>query len=116
MLRAPIWRHVGVLGDELDRAGRHHLGDDRQARQLARAGEQREALLAEPLERVRRGARLERAAAQARAAPAAFAACATASSCSQLSTAHGPAMTGTRTPPNVTVPGPRPTFTSVRPG
>src|SRR5690606_4265582 len=40
------------------------LGDDREARLLARAGEQLEALDTEPLEGVRRRPRLERAAAQ----------------------------------------------------
>ena len=43
-------------------AGLHHLGDDRQARPLARLGEEAETLQAEPLERVRARPRLERAA------------------------------------------------------
>ena len=59
---------VGVLGDDVDLVGFHDLGDDRQAGPLARLGEEPEAGDAEPLERVRRGPRLERAAAQDRGA------------------------------------------------
>ncbi len=55
---------VGVLGDVLHLARLHHLGDDRQARPLARLGEEAEPLEPEPLERVGAGPRLEGAAAQ----------------------------------------------------
>ena len=60
--------HVRDLGDRRDVARIEELGDDRQARLLARLGEDLEALRAEALERVRRGARLERAAAEHRRA------------------------------------------------
>ena len=59
---------VGVLGDDVDLVRLHHLGDDRQARPLARLGEVAQRLDAEPLEGVRAGPRLERAAAQDRGA------------------------------------------------
>ena len=60
--------HVGVLGDDRDVAGVDDLGDDRQAGDLADVGEDLEALHAEALEGVRRGARLVGAAAQQRGA------------------------------------------------
>ena len=85
---------VGVLGDQLDVARVHDLGDDGQARGLARASASSlQPLLPEPLERVRGGARLERAAAQDRRAGLALTGVAVSMSCSRLSTAHGPAMT-----------------------
>ena len=60
--------HVGHLEHRLEVARVHQLGDDRQAGLLARLGEQPQALLAEALEGVRRGARLVGAAAEHRAA------------------------------------------------
>ena len=61
-------QHVGVLGDDLDVARVDDLGDDRQPGDLADVGEDLQALHAQALEGVRRGARLERAAAQQRGA------------------------------------------------
>src|SRR6058998_896542 len=55
---------VGVLGDQLDLVGLHDLGDDRQPGLALRFGQQLQSLVLEPLEGVRRGARLERAAAE----------------------------------------------------
>jgi hypothetical protein len=51
-------QHVGDLQQLLQVARVHHLRDDRQARPRLGLGEQAQALLAEPLERVGRGARL----------------------------------------------------------
>ena len=102
--------HVGVLGDELDVGDVDDLGDDRQAGLRAHVGEDLEPALAEPLERVRRGARLERAAAQQGRAGAPWPSAAASSVCSGVSTAHGPAMSvnvsgpiGTRVSPTYTV-------------
>jgi hypothetical protein len=67
MLRAPICS-VGDLQQLLQVARVHHLGDDRQARPRLGFGEQAQPLLAEPLERVGRGARLEGTAAEHRGA------------------------------------------------
>ena len=55
---------IGVFLDHLELLGVHDLGDHRQAGRFARLGEELEALEAEPLESVGRGARLESAAAQ----------------------------------------------------
>ena len=65
--------HVGHLEHRLEVARVHQLGDDRQAGLLARLGEQAQALLAQPLERVRARARLVGAAAEQRAAAVATA-------------------------------------------
>ena len=62
--------HVGVLGDDGHVAGVDDLGDDRQPGGHADVGEDLERRDAEPLEGVRRGARLEGAAAQQRGAGA----------------------------------------------
>ena len=56
--------HVGVLGDELGVRRVEQLGDDRQAGDRARLGEDLQPRRAQALERERRRARLERAAAQ----------------------------------------------------
>ena len=53
-----------VLGDQLDLADVHHLGDHLQVVRVGGAPQHLQPLLAEPLEAVRRAARLERAAAQ----------------------------------------------------
>ena len=83
---------VGVLGDDVDLARLHDLGDDRQAGPLARLGE------------VARGASTPRpwkayglvrglnAPPRRIVAPAAATASAVSNSCSRLSTEHGPAM------------------------
>ena len=63
-MRAPIWRMSAYSRDVLHLARLHHLGDDRQARPLARLGEEAEPLEPEPLEGVGAGPRLEGAAAQ----------------------------------------------------
>ena len=55
---------VGVALDEVDLAGVHDLGDDRHAEPLAGRLEDLEAVLAEPLEAVGAGPRLEGAAAE----------------------------------------------------
>ena len=68
MLRAPIWMTSATSSTGLEVARVHALGDDRQAGLLLGLGEQPQALLAEPLERVGRGARLVGAAAEQRAA------------------------------------------------
>ena len=83
---------VGVLGDDVDLARLHDLGDDRQAGPLARLGEVAERLDAEPLEAVRTGPRLERAAAEDRRARPPSTASAVSNSWSRLSTEHGPAI------------------------
>ena len=57
-----------MLGDDVDLARFHYLGDRRQARLLAGLGQVAEALDAEPLEAVRAGAGLEGAAAEDRRA------------------------------------------------
>ena len=51
-----------MLGDHVDVAGVHHLGDDGQPGHLADVGEDLQALDPQALEGVRRGARLERTA------------------------------------------------------
>ena len=66
MLRAPIWITSAASTTCLDVARIHELGDERQAGLGARLHEDLERLVAEPLERVRRGARLEGAAAEHR--------------------------------------------------
>ena len=86
---------VGVLGDESRALFVHRLGDDRQSRFLARACEQLEPLDSEPLERVRRAARLERAAAQRTSRRRARNLLRERMICSSDSTEHGPAMIGT---------------------
>ena len=68
MLRVPIWSMSACSATTFDVAGVDDLGDDGQAGGLADVGEDLEALHAEALEGVRRGARLERAAAQQRGA------------------------------------------------
>ena len=55
---------VGVALDQLDLAGVHDLGDDRHAEPLAGGLEHLQAVLAEPLEAVRAGPRLEGPAAE----------------------------------------------------
>ena len=84
--------HVRRVDDRLDVARIHQLGDERQPGLLARLLEDLERLLAEPLERVRRGARLEGAAAEHRHALGRLTARAVSSVCSRVSTVHGPAM------------------------
>ena len=66
MLRAPIWMTSVDLDHELDVARVHQLGDEGQAGLLARLLEDLERFLAEALEGVRRGARLEGAPAEHR--------------------------------------------------
>jgi hypothetical protein len=79
---------VRVVRHDLDGLGIHRLGDDRETGRLAGAREMREARFAEPLERVRRRARLERTRPQ-HGAPAARTRCAMSRICSRLSTALG---------------------------
>jgi len=55
--------HIGVLADDVEIAWVHDLGDDRQAGVVTRGGEHAQPFLAQPLERIGRGARLEGAAA-----------------------------------------------------
>jgi len=57
--------HVRVAGHELDLAGVHHFGDDGQPGLGPHVGQDPQALLTEPAERVGRRARLEGAATQA---------------------------------------------------
>ena len=64
MLRAPTWSTSAYRAHDVQVARVHDLGDDRQAGVVARRGQHLEALLAEALEGVGRGARLEGAAAQ----------------------------------------------------
>ena len=60
----PVYADIRDLDDVLGVANVHELGDDRQARLLARFGEEPEPLGAETLERVRGGTRLVGAAAE----------------------------------------------------
>ena len=64
MLRAPIWNMSAYLHDERNLPRIHHLGDDRHVVLVADLAQDLQAFLAEPLEAVRAGPRLERAAAQ----------------------------------------------------
>ena len=64
MLRAPIWNMSAYCDDQLDLPRVHDLGDDRHAVLLADVAEDLQAVLAQPLEAVGAGARLERAAAE----------------------------------------------------
>ena len=66
MLRAPIWITSATSTTASTCARVHQLGHERQPGLLARLDEDLERHVAEALERVRRGARLERAAAQHR--------------------------------------------------
>ena len=97
-------KHVGVRADQVDARRVDDLGDDRQADLRPDLGQDLQAGLAESLERVRRGPRLERAAAeQARRRPA-LAISAAASVCSGVSTLQGPAISVTLTGPIGTPP------------
>ncbi len=60
----PHLEDVGVLADQRDVLGAHHLGDDGQAGLLARLGQEFQPLLAQALEAVGTRARLEGAATQ----------------------------------------------------
>ena len=64
MLRAPIWMQSAYLFDERQRLVVDRLGDDRQVELLANARQDLQPLLAQSLERIRRGARLVGAAAE----------------------------------------------------
>ena len=55
---------IGVLVDQVERFVIHRFGDDQQAEAVADFGHDLQPLFAEPLERIRRGARLEGAAAE----------------------------------------------------
>jgi hypothetical protein len=55
----PHLKHICELGDHVDLCRLHHLGDDREPSALSRLGEETQAVKAEPLEGVRRGAWLE---------------------------------------------------------
>jgi hypothetical protein len=61
-------QHVGVAGDHVDVVRAHHLGDNRKPDLVAHIGKDLQPTLAQALEGVGRGARLERAAAQQRGA------------------------------------------------
>ena len=56
--------HVGIALDERNLPRVHHLGDDRHVVLVADVAQDLQPVLAEPLEAVRAGARLERAAAE----------------------------------------------------
>ncbi len=83
---------VGVARQQRDLRGVHHLAHHREPVGVGGAAQDLEPLLAQALERVGRGARLERAAAQDRCAPAFATAAAMVNACSSPSTEHGPAI------------------------
>ena len=83
---------VGVLGDVLHLARLHDLGDDRQARPLARLGQEAQALARPRPWKAYGLVRGLNAPPRRIVAPAAFTASAVSKSCSRDSTAHGPAI------------------------
>ncbi len=83
--------HVDRLRHALDLVDAHHLADDRQSGLAPRFGKQREAVPAEPLERVGRRPRFERAASQHRRAVRRRPRARRPSTCCAISTEHGPA-------------------------